>query len=108
MLHRILWPFLADQPLNAIYMTDVLQIAYELIEVRSGKYAHQPIFRNGRKPVGTMDAMKDEIRDILQKAFGEDGAKKRQRLLALQERVNRDWDEGGPSLRDATAFLAGL
>lgn len=30
-LRRILWPFLADQPLNAIYMVDTLQIAYELI-----------------------------------------------------------------------------
>ncbi|KAI0823359.1 UDP-Glycosyltransferase/glycogen phosphorylase [Trametes gibbosa] len=105
---QILWPFVGDQPLNAVYMTDILQIAYELIEARSGEHGLHQIYRNGRKPVGSTEALKDELRDVLGKAFGEDGAKKRERLLVLRDRVIRDWDEGGPSLRDATAFLASL
>lgn len=88
-------------------MTDTLQIAYELIEVRTGLGLHT-IYRNGRTPVGTVDAVKAEVRDVLAKAFGADGAEKRARLLALRDRVNRDWDEGGPSLRDVTAFLQSL
>ncbi|KAI0823361.1 UDP-Glycosyltransferase/glycogen phosphorylase [Trametes gibbosa] len=105
---QILWPFIADQPLNAIYMTDTLQISYELIEVRSGVSGLHQIYRNGKKPVGTIEALKDEVHSVFGKAFGEDGAKRRQRLLALRGRVNRDWDEGGPSLRDVTAFLKSL
>ncbi|EIW63121.1 UDP-Glycosyltransferase/glycogen phosphorylase [Trametes versicolor FP-101664 SS1] len=104
---QILWPFLADQPLNAIYMTDTLQIAYELIEVRTALGLHA-IYRNGRTPVGTLDAVQVEVRDVLAKAFGADGAQKRARLLALREKVGRDWEEGGPSLRDVTAFLQSL
>ncbi|KAI8969573.1 hypothetical protein BD414DRAFT_259276 [Trametes punicea] len=53
----IVWPFDADQPLNAVHISDNLQIGYELIEVRSGP-GLQPIYRNGRKPVGTVDAVK--------------------------------------------------
>ncbi|KAI0371038.1 UDP-Glycosyltransferase/glycogen phosphorylase [Pilatotrama ljubarskyi] len=104
---QILWPFLADQPLNAIHMSETLQIAYELIEVRTGA-GLKPIYRNGRVPVGTIEALKEEVRDVLLKAFGEDGAKKRERLLALRERVIHEWDEGGASLRDVTAFLDSL
>ncbi|KAI0633610.1 UDP-Glycosyltransferase/glycogen phosphorylase [Trametes polyzona] len=102
---QILWPFLADQPLNAIHMTDTLQIAYELLEVRTGASGLHPIYRNGRKPAGTLDALRAEVRDVLARAFGEDGARRRERLLALREKVVREWDEGGASLRDATAFL---
>lgn len=105
---RILWPFIGDQPLNAIYMSDVLKIAYELIEVRSGPSGLHPIYRNGKTPVGTTEAMKEELRAVLGKAFGEDGAQKRQKVLALRERVNRDWAEGGASLRDVSAFLEGV
>ncbi|KAH9858632.1 UDP-Glycosyltransferase/glycogen phosphorylase [Lenzites betulinus] len=105
---QILWPFIGDQPLNAIYMSDVLNIAYELIEVRSGPSGLHPIYRNGKTPVGTIEAMKEELRGVLGKAFGEDGAQKRQKVLALREQVSRDWSEGGSSLRDVSAFLAGL
>ncbi|KAI0356299.1 UDP-Glycosyltransferase/glycogen phosphorylase [Trametes cingulata] len=104
---QILWPFIADQPLNAIHMSEKLQIAYELIEVRSGG-GLKPIYRNGRTPKGTIEALKEEVRDVLLKAFGEDGAKKRERLLALREQVIHEWEEGGASLRDVTAFLDSL
>lgn len=104
---RILWPFVADQPLNAIHMADTLQIAYELIEVRTAHGLH-PILRNGRTPAGTLAAVRAEARGVLAQAFGADGAQKRARLFALRERVNRDWDEGGPSRRDVTAFLQSL
>ncbi|KAH9901483.1 UDP-Glycosyltransferase/glycogen phosphorylase [Cubamyces lactineus] len=103
----ILWPFEGDQPLNAVHMTDNLQVAYELIEVRTGHGLHK-IYRNGRKPVGTIDAVKDEARDILAKAFGEDGAQKRERLKALTQALKHEWEEGGSSLRDMSAFLDNL
>ena len=85
-------------------MTDNLNVAYELIEVRTGHGLHE-ICRNGRKPIGTVDAVKDEARDILAKAFREDGAQKRERLKALTSALKHEWEEGGSSLRDVTAFL---
>ncbi|KAJ3015939.1 hypothetical protein NUW54_g917 [Trametes sanguinea] len=33
----IVWPFNADQPLNAVRITEVLGVGYELIEVRTGQ-----------------------------------------------------------------------
>ncbi|TFK89457.1 glycosyltransferase family 1 protein [Polyporus arcularius HHB13444] len=104
---QILWPFGGDQPLNAVHIADQLQIGYELIEVRTG-HGLKPIYRNGRKPVGTIEALKAEAREVLSKAFGEDGAKKRERLQALRKAVNSEWEDGGASKRDMLAFLDSL
>ncbi|KAI0328285.1 UDP-Glycosyltransferase/glycogen phosphorylase [Cubamyces sp. BRFM 1775] len=104
---QIFWPFEADQPLNAINMTEKFKAAYELIEVRTGD-GEKPSFRNGRKPAGTIDAVKAEARDVLTKAFGEDGARKRERFLRLQQEVLSEWEEGGASRRDFMAFLDSL
>ena len=35
---RIVWPISADQPLNAIHLSENLDVAFELIEVRHGVY----------------------------------------------------------------------
>ena len=53
---RILWPIAADQPVNAIHLTDHIGAAYELIEVRDGA-GLGPILRNGKTPTGTLDAV---------------------------------------------------
>ena len=75
--------------------------------MRTG-YGLGPIYRNGKKPVGTVDAVKAEARDVLGKAFGEDGAKKRERLEVLKNAVNGEWEEGGTSRKEATGFLDSL
>ncbi|KAI0331043.1 UDP-Glycosyltransferase/glycogen phosphorylase [Cubamyces sp. BRFM 1775] len=103
----ILWPFVGDQPLNAIHLTNTLQVAYELIEVRTG-YGLKEIYRNGRRPIGSLDAVKEEAHDVLAKAFGKDGARKREKMKALTRALNHEWEEGGTSLRDVTAFLDSL
>ncbi|KAH9895042.1 UDP-Glycosyltransferase/glycogen phosphorylase [Cubamyces lactineus] len=103
----ILWPFVGDQPLNAIHLSDTLRVAYELLEVRTG-YGLKQIYRNGCRPVGTLDAVKNEARVVLAKAFGEDGAQKRERLKALTRALDHEWEAGGTSLRDVTAFLNSL
>ncbi|OSD01251.1 glycosyltransferase family 1 protein [Trametes coccinea BRFM310] len=100
----ITWPFHADQPLNAVRISEVLDIGYQLIEVRTGHGTH-PLHRDGRKPVGTIDALKAEARDVLAKAFGEDGALKREKLLALARSFKNEWEEGGTAWRDVHAFL---
>ncbi|KAI0356302.1 UDP-Glycosyltransferase/glycogen phosphorylase [Trametes cingulata] len=103
----IFWPFGGDQPLNAVHISEQLEVGYELLEVRTGHGLH-PIYRNGRKPAGTIEALQKEAREVLAKAFGPDGAEKRERLQALTRSVMREWEEGGTSLKDVTAFLNSL
>ncbi|PIL34100.1 hypothetical protein GSI_03811 [Ganoderma sinense ZZ0214-1] len=85
---QIVWPFSGDQPLNAVHIADQLQIGYKLLEVRSGD-GLKPIYRTGYMPKGTIEAIKAEVRDVLQKAFGEDSAKRRERLEVLKKAVAR-------------------
>ncbi|OJT10140.1 UDP-glycosyltransferase 73C1 [Trametes pubescens] len=101
----ILWPFGGDQPLNAVHISEQLKVGYELIEVRTGPAGLHTIYRNGRTPVGTIEAIKAEVRDVLTKAYGPDGAEKRERLVALTHAVTHEWEEGGGALRDVRAFL---
>ena len=103
----ILWPFRADQPMNTIMLTEKHGVAYELREVRSGE-GLKPTFRNGFKAAGTLDALKTEARDILTKAFGEDGKEKRARLEILRKLILGEWEQGGASKRDVSAFLGSL
>ena len=105
-LHRILWPITADQPVNAIHLTEQLDMAYELIEVRTGVGAGQ-IFRNGRTPIGTVDAVKEELGAVLDRAFGTDGAEKRARLQGLRKKLAGAWSTGGIARGEVVAFLDG-
>ncbi|KAI1796353.1 UDP-Glycosyltransferase/glycogen phosphorylase [Ganoderma leucocontextum] len=104
---QIVWPFGGDQPQNAVHIADQLQIGYELLEVRTGD-GLKPIYRTGYTPKGTIEAIKAEVREVLQKAFGEDGAKKRARLEVVTKAVNGEWEEGGTSRREAAEFLDSL
>ncbi len=104
----ILWPFGGDQPMNAVHISEQLKVGYELIEVRTGPAGLHQIYRNGRTPKGTIEALKEEARDVLTKAYGPDGTEKRQRLAALTHAATREWEEGGSALRDVKAFLEKL
>ena len=102
-MYRILWPLCGDQPLNAVHVTDTLQIGYELLEVRSG-HGLKRIYRNGYTPEGTLETVQAEAREVLAKAFGQDGAEKRKRLEGLRKTIIREWEDG-MSKRDVTAFV---
>ncbi|KAM5530978.1 hypothetical protein V8D89_015360 [Ganoderma adspersum] len=100
----ILWPISAEQPINAIYLTDHLNVAYELIEVRNGS-GLGPIYRNGKKPTGTIDAVKAEMHNVLDRAFGEDGGKKRENVRALQKTLRAAWSDDGTARKEVEALL---
>lgn len=107
-LSRIFWPFGADQPLTAVHVTDNLHAGYELVETRGGPDGLKPIYRSGRQPRGTVEALKGEVREVLGKAFGEDGEEKRMNLLKITSAVQHEWDDGGVARRDMAAFLSGI
>ena len=100
----ILWPVDAEQPANAIHLSENLDVAYELIEVRHGVGLGK-IYRNGRTPIGTMDAVRAEINDVLDRAFGADGARKRAKMQALRKTLGTAWDDNGVARREMEAFL---
>ena len=50
--------------------------------------------------MGTLDALRAEARQVLDKAFGEDGARKRANAGALRNRINAAWDEDGRAAAD--------
>ncbi|KAI0760274.1 UDP-Glycosyltransferase/glycogen phosphorylase [Fomes fomentarius] len=104
---QMLWPFGADQALNAVLIADIHKIGYELLEVRTGG-GLKPIYRTGFVPKNTVDALKAEAREVLTKALGADGKEKRARLEGVRKGVMGAWEEGGSSLRDASAFLDSL
>ncbi|TBU34160.1 hypothetical protein BD311DRAFT_840885 [Dichomitus squalens] len=103
----IVWPIIADQPMNATYLSEDLDVAYELIEVRNGTGAGK-IFRNGRVPIATIDAVKAEMGEILDRAFGEDGRRKRENLQRLRKTLQEAWSEHGVARREVEAFLDDL
>ena len=103
----IVWPITADQPANAIYLSEELDIAYELIEVRNGTGLGK-ILRNGRVPVGTIEAVKAEMHDVLNRALGEDGARKRAKLQSLRKTLQASWNEDGVARREVEEFLDDL
>ena len=103
--NRIVWPIAVDQATNAVHLTHNLDIAYELLQVRNG-HGLGPIHRMPEKKlVGTIDAVRDELRDVLMRAFGEDGAAKRARLEGLQRALREAWTEKGVAYAETEAML---
>ncbi|KZT56671.1 glycosyltransferase family 1 protein [Calocera cornea HHB12733] len=75
----IAWPIGADQPHLARWLSEVLDTAFELLQVRIG-VAKTKAFRggpNGTEIIGTEEAIKAEMRDVLKRARGEEGKRKR-------------------------------
>ncbi|OCH87260.1 UDP-Glycosyltransferase/glycogen phosphorylase [Obba rivulosa] len=95
----ICWPFTADQPTNVVHLSDNLNIAYKLLEVRSG-LGFKPIFRSGNAPIGTVEAVCVETSEVLDKTFGEDGATKRENARKMKEVFACCWDVAGSSEKD--------
>ncbi|KAH8085452.1 UDP-Glycosyltransferase/glycogen phosphorylase [Cristinia sonorae] len=100
----ICWPFHADQSPNAVNLTENHQVAYELFEVRTNN-GLRPIYRTGKAPLNTIDALKAEVREVLEKAFGEDGERKRTNVQKLKAQIDAAWKKGGSSDVDMGKFL---
>lgn len=103
----ICWPFAAEQPLNAIQLTENLGVAYELLEVRTGD-GLRPIYRTGKAPAGTLDAVRAEAAAVLDKAFGADGEAKRAKVRELRETSLRLWAPDGAAARAGEDLLDSL
>ncbi|KAG8991571.1 hypothetical protein FRB94_012430 [Tulasnella sp. JGI-2019a] len=90
---NIYWPQTADQPLHAAYMTENLDCAFELIQVRTGVGAGPPA--RGGKVEGTPEAVAAEFKQILADIKGPVGERKRKNLGAIRQRILEDMKAGG-------------
>ncbi|KAI5116141.1 hypothetical protein M0805_006322 [Coniferiporia weirii] len=99
----ICWPYDFDQPYNAMLVSLVHDIGYELMQVRSGekglKKAHRAASEDDN-PKGEESAWRAEMRDVLTRARGADGERKRGNAQKMKLRVVESWKEGG-SAREA-------
>lgn len=83
-----------------------LNVAFELIEVRTGEAGMMPLLRmNGRKPKGTREAVGAEIREVLDACREEKGAELRKNMADMKSKFGGAWGKDGHSRRDFNAFL---
>ncbi|TFY54047.1 hypothetical protein EVJ58_g9090 [Rhodofomes roseus] len=101
----ICWPFLLDHATNAARISDRLQIGYELFQVRTGP-GLQPAYRLGKAPEGTLEAFVVEAQQVLSKALGDDGQRRRANAQRLKQQIMQVWGENGQSQKAVEGFLA--
>jgi hypothetical protein len=102
--NRICWPFQADQPIAAVHLSQNLNVAFHLMEVRSGT-GLQPL-HNGYAPQGTRAAMQVEFRDIIDQCRSDVGNEKRQNARKIQAELANAWNTGGSASLAIKDFFA--
>ncbi|KAF8903485.1 UDP-Glycosyltransferase/glycogen phosphorylase [Gymnopilus junonius] len=101
----IAWPFEADQPGAAAHLTENLDVAFELIEVRTGDKGLKPLRRNGRAPKGTREAVGAEIRGVTDACRGRKGEKMKYNAEDMKEKFADAWKGDGISRKELHEFI---
>ncbi|KAF8750323.1 Glycosyltransferase family 1 protein [Rhizoctonia solani] len=80
----IFWPMAGDQPMNAIQVASVHDCGFEFLQVRTGD-ARSVAYRNGFEVeiLGTEDAVRDEMKQILKMSKGVRGKHQRMNVRML-------------------------
>jgi hypothetical protein len=94
---RIGWPFGADQPVNIAHLVHTLDVAFELIEVRTGDHGLKSIYATGKTPQGTLEAFREELNGVLDSLSSEIGRRKRANAQKQQKILAQAWAPGGPA-----------
>jgi len=100
----ICWPIISDQPIGAIHLTENLNVAFELFQVRTGQ-GLKPIYRNGITPEGTREAVGIEIRQTIDLCRSEKGRELRSNAEKLKVQFATAWEEDGPARQEIRKFL---
>ncbi|KAJ7627934.1 hypothetical protein DFH06DRAFT_725204 [Mycena polygramma] len=100
----ICWPFQADQPIAAMHLSQTLNVAFHLIEVRTAK-GLQPLY-NGQVPSGTPEARRAEFRAVIEDCHGAVGAEKRRNVRRVQGELAATWAADGASTLSIGKFFA--
>jgi hypothetical protein len=105
--YRIGWPFMTDQPAVISYLEHSLDVAFQLMEVRTAPYGLKPIRARGDWiPTGTVDAFCAEVEAVLKELKSEVGARKRRNAKLAQAELSKAWAEGGPAMNALNELVA--
>ncbi|KZO99007.1 glycosyltransferase family 1 protein [Calocera viscosa TUFC12733] len=89
------WPFIWDQPAHALWISEVLDTGFELLQVRDGPIKGKA-FRggsNGTEITGTDEAIREEIDAVLKACQGPEGKRKRANAERVKQLI---WDAHQP------------
>jgi hypothetical protein len=102
-----MWPFSADQPANTELLRGTHDAAFDLVSVRAGsRGAQQPLRLKGQPPVDfSIEGVRREVRDLLQKTKGPEGERVRANALRLSNELARSWREGGEASKEVERLL---
>lgn len=104
-MHRILWPFGADQPILVKQVKHNLKVGFELDQVKTALGPGKPVHDTGVEPAGTREAVGKEFREVIGKARGEEGKAMRGRAEVIKKALSEAWAEGGGSKKDLKALV---
>ena len=102
---RICWPITADQPAAAAHLTENLNVAFELFQVRTGN-GLKPLARSGLTPEGTREAVGIEIRQTIDLCRSENGQVMKNNAEQLKLKFAKAWeDDDGAAKLEIRKFL---
>ena len=101
---RICWPISADQPAAAAHLTENLNVAFELLQVRTGE-GLKPLARNGVVAEGTREAVGIEIRRTIDLCRSEKGQEMRNNAEQVKVRFAQTWEKNGRARQEIRKFL---
>jgi hypothetical protein len=102
-----MWPFIGDQPSNAALLSITHEAAFELLSVRSGLGARQPLRMEGEEPVDfSIEGVRKETRELLVKLKGSEGVRVRSNAERLGVELDKSWKEGGEASGELQSFLS--
>lgn len=102
---RIGWPLWGDQPANLTYLVHKADVAFELIEGRTGDLGLKPLLTTDKTPKGTLDAFKAELIIVLDAASGELGTRKRGNAIRMQGELAKAWGKEGSARTSFHQFI---
>ena len=101
---RICWPITADQPAAAAHLSENLNVAFELFQVRTGD-GLRPLARNGIAAEGTREAVGIEMRQTIDLCRSEKGTVMRRNAEQLKLKFVKAWEEDGAARQEIRKFL---
>ena len=101
---RICWPISVDQPAAAAHLTENLNVAFELYQVRTGD-GLKPLARNGLAAEGTREAVGIEIRQTIDLCRSEKGRVMRNNAQHLKLQFAKAWEDDGMARQEIRKFL---
>jgi hypothetical protein len=94
----------ADQPVAAAHLTENLNVAFELFQVRTSD-GLKPLARNGLAAEGTREAVGIEIRQTIDLCRSEKGEEMRRNAEQLKMKFAQTWEEDGMAKQEIRKFL---